>query len=141
MSRVASWPAWTSSGRWGTRSIARIAVRATIRMPAATSSRRASLRVKWLVVAWRGVSIVASSALPSSVPADVVRREIGARERLRHELTDMLAVGPTARAWRKPAHDLAHVAGRRGTGRGHCLADEGFDLGIAQGRGQVLAED
>ena len=81
MSRVASWPTFTSSGGSGRMSAPRIAVRATIRIPAAIARRGTSRRVKRVGLAARG-----------SARGLTGRRALSASRRR----------GPRDRRWRAP---------------------------------------
>ena len=123
------------SGCWGRMSAPRIAVRTRTRIAAAIPRRVASLRVNRAMAATRWVSIGQCPPSPSW------RGQVGLREGRRHHAAHDLAVGAAARPRRQPAHDLAEVAGGRGAGRGDALVDEGGDLRLGQGLGQVVAED
>src|SRR5688572_14447176 len=114
----------------------RMAVMTSTRITVAMPRRRASIDVKRVRIGARWVNTVAGS-----VAVAVMSGEIGAREGGGDEAAHDLAVGPTTRPRREPAHDLAQVAGRRGPGGGDALVHERLDLRLAERLRQVLGED
>ena len=71
----------------------------------------------------------------------VVGDQVGPGQRLDDQLAGAFAVGTSAGAWGEPTHDLAQVAGGRGTGGRDGLVDQRGQLVVREGLWHELAED